>query len=64
MVRGLGEFGSRRRKETKQNRTQQYEERKDQIHDADRSVPDVRYGALKSQNGLQESTKPMNLRTK
>ena len=51
----FGELGERWRQETEQDRAQKHEEREDQIHDADRSVPNVGHGTLQIEKRARES---------
>lgn len=55
VVVGFGELGERWRQEAEQNRAQKHEEREDQIHDADRSVPNVGHGTLQIEKRSRES---------
>lgn len=58
VVVGFGAFvklGERWGQEAQQNRAQKHEEREDQIHDADRSVPNVGYGTLQIEKRERES---------
>lgn len=64
VVVGFGELGERWRQEAEQNRAQKHEEREDQIHDADRSVPNVGHGTLQIEKNGEKATRPMNRRTK
>lgn len=55
VVVGFGELGERWRQEAEQNRAQKHEEREDQIHDADRSVPNVGDRTLQIEKRSRES---------
>lgn len=55
VVVGFGELGERWGQEAQQNRAQKHEEREDQIHDADRSVPNVGHGTLQIEKRWRES---------
>ena len=64
MVVRFVKLGERWGQETQQNRAQKHEEREDQIHDADRSVPNVGHGTLQIEKNGEKATRPMNRRTK